>query len=185
MTAPAIGYSIVANLGGDRQITIQCFVGEDEADDAVNARMDRAFRVVDRQKAKYELVDLRDELIKKQETLAQFHEDKARIDHDIDVKLAMLDVQVGVGNDTLTAMNNDAYEAHVKTGRQGEFRAAGATKANMERVKQGLAQIQEQRDKIVAERNQHHESVMISITRYEAAIAADEAKIAAREALLG
>jgi hypothetical protein len=48
--APAIGYSIVANLGGDRQITVQCFVDEGEEDKAVNARFDRVMTFIDRQR---------------------------------------------------------------------------------------------------------------------------------------
>jgi hypothetical protein len=51
----AIGYSIACNLGGERQMTVQCFVDESEPDEAVHARIDRVFRVVDRQKAKYDL----------------------------------------------------------------------------------------------------------------------------------
>lgn len=185
MTAPALGYSIVANLGGDRQMTVQCFVGEDETDAVVNARMDRAFRVVDRQKARYELVDIREELVKHQDTLAQFLEDKARIDHDMDVRIAHLDVQMNVGNDTYKGLHNEAYEKHTASGRQGSFNPTGATKANLERITQGIEQLKAERDKLVAEKAQANENVSISIRRYEAAIAAAKARIAEREALLG
>lgn len=185
MTAPALGYSIVANLGGDRQMTVQCFAGEDEADETVNAKMDRAFRVVDRQKARYELVDLHDELLKVAGALSQFTEDKARIDHDIDVKLAMIDVQASVGNETLEGMKDQAYSQHLSSGRQGEFKPSGATKANIDRTKAGLAQLVDQKAAIEAERKQHHESVMISIHRHEEAVANLRERIASREALVG
>jgi DNA invertase Pin-like site-specific DNA recombinase len=183
-TAPAFGYSIVANLGGDRQMTVQCFVAEDEADAEVHAKIDRAFRVVDRQKARYELVDLREELHKVSETLAQFREDKARIDHQIDVKLAQLDVQAATANDDYKERMNEGAAKHAARGRVGDYQPTGAERANLDRITASVAQIAAEKAKIEAERTQHAESVMISIKRHEEACATLSAKIAEREALL-
>ena len=60
--ASAIGYSVVINLDGNRQVTAQCFVAEDEEDSAINFKFDRVFAILDRQKARYDIVNERDEL---------------------------------------------------------------------------------------------------------------------------
>lgn len=59
---PAIGYSIVANVGGERQFTAQCFVEQDETDAEINAKVDRINRIIDRMRAIYGLEELEAQL---------------------------------------------------------------------------------------------------------------------------
>ena len=90
--ATAIGYSIVVNLDGNRQVTAQCFVAENEDDAAINGKFDRVFAILDRQKARYDVVNERDELRKEETTLDQLKEDLTRADHEYEKAQARLDV---------------------------------------------------------------------------------------------
>jgi hypothetical protein len=68
---PAIGYSIIANLGEKRQMTVQYFVDGDEPLSVIHANVDRTLAVLDRQIARYEIGDLKKELADLQKTLLQ------------------------------------------------------------------------------------------------------------------
>jgi uncharacterized small protein (DUF1192 family) len=181
--APAIGYSIVCNLGGDRQMTIQCFVGEDESDAVVAARIDRIFRVVDRQKARYSIGDLQKERAKLEDELSQGEEDVATVDLNFNRAQAGLDVQLAELNKQHEQIFNAAYEAHTKA-RTGEFKPTGHAKANLDRIKSAVDQIHEQRAKNDAERAQHRDGFLISQNRRRDRIALLSAEIAGLEALI-
>lgn len=183
--APAIGYSIVSNLGGDRQMTVQCFVGEDEADRVIHAKIDRIFRVVDRQKARYELVDLREERIKTDETLAQFKEDFARVEQEHAKAQAARDVEIVELQKVRGQKHQAGYSAHVATGRQGAYNPKGTVKVDLDRIDAGVQQLVDQKAKAEAEREQHVQSLNVSMERYTKALEALDAKVAARKALLG
>ena len=77
---PAIGYSITANIDGNRRIVFQHFVAADEDDASVNANLDRIMGLVDRQRARYEIPGLAEELETLTNTMAQYEEDRARVD---------------------------------------------------------------------------------------------------------
>jgi len=58
-SVPAVGVSFNLTLGGGRAMVIQTHIGQD---DNVDALLDRILASADRQKAKYEIVDIEDEL---------------------------------------------------------------------------------------------------------------------------
>ncbi len=182
--APALGYSIVANLGGDRQITVQCFAGSDEALSAINAKIDMALAVVDRQKARYELVDLAAEFDKVSKTYAQFKEDFARIEADYATSQASLDANlakaIGLYDDEYAA----GYDAHVTSGRRGEYKPTGHRQSALLAIKGHQDKLKEARTKNEAERAAAIQNVEISIRRYEDEIARLTALMAACEAKL-
>lgn len=158
--APAIGASITMNLGGDRQIVLQTFYDRDAPIDETNAMLDRLFIVADRQKARYELYDLRDELTKHEKTLAQFEEDLSRVETDFAKQKAERDVQVdelraieegrkedpafmevvkmqervnGEHESEIKKITDEGYEDFVSRGRTGTFVLEGNRRANVER----------------------------------------------------
>lgn len=182
--APAIGYSIVSNLGGDRQMTVQCFVGEDEVDAEVNSKIDRVFRVVDRQRARYQLVDLREERIKTSETLAQFEEDYARVEADYKKAAAERGVQLLELEQRRQGIHDGAYSTHAKSGRQTAFEPRGHTKQALDAFDAAKAQVEAEQVKADGERDQHKSNLDISLTRFRKALVAIDEKIAAAEALL-
>lgn len=152
----AAGLSINIGLADDRQMTFQSGFEGDEPDDVVNARIDRMMRFADRQKARYEIPKLEDELQKHVETLAQFREDLDRIDvkhqHDQAVRQVEIDergaqkdaarkkVAAEIDATVLTTKQHRATEyeaglqAHRRGGRTGSYIPNGVTKANLDRI---------------------------------------------------
>jgi len=183
--AAALGYSIVSNLDGNRQITVQCFVPEDEADEVVNAKLDRVFRVIDRQKARYDLVTEHEELEKEEKILAQLNEDLARIDVDFDVAQATLDEHMVEFDQQHKELFDEGYEAHVNTGRKGKYKPAGFSAGQLRAIDQAKANAADSKKKNEAEREQHRTGALISVERYKSAIAERKARIVSSKALLG
>jgi hypothetical protein len=175
---PAIGYSVLANLGDEKQITFQHFVAADDSDATVNACLDRIVGLIDRQKARIQLPTLRDELAEHERTLAQFVEDKARLDIEFNAAQARRDIQIVTLNKTVDTITNDAAEQHAATGRQAAYKPTGVVKTNIERQKAGIAAIEQEKVTAVAERDQAHAHFDVSVKRYEGEIERRKAKIA-------
>lgn len=178
---PAIGYSILANLGGEKQITFQHFVSEDEDDAEVNARLDRIIALIDRQKARVDLPILREELADHERTLAQFMEDKARLDVDHKAAQARRDLQIATLGKEIEKLHNAGAEQHSATGRQAAYKPVGQVKVNIDRQRAGIAAIEQEKEAAEAERTQAHQNMSISVTRYEGEIERRKAKIAELE----
>jgi len=181
----AIGYSIVVNLDGNRQVTAQCFVAEDESDAEINARFDRVFGLLDRQKARYDVVNERVELTKEQATFDQLKEDLAHVDANFDKAQAVLDEQIIEMQAKSKETFEDGYNEHVNSGRRGEYVPKGLAQQTARAIEGAVAKAAEDKQKNVNEREQHRTGVMISVERYEKAIEARKAKIAEYEGLLG
>jgi len=177
---PAIGYSILANLGDDRQVTFQCFVGQDETDDAVNGRLDRIMGFIDRLKARSELPGLRAELDKHVSTLAQMREDKARLDIEFERSQASLDVQAAEINDQISKTTEAGVEAAKAAGR-ASFKPQGHVKTNLDRLNAGVKQIAAEKQKNVNEREAALQNYAVTENRYVEEIEKLQAKIAERE----
>jgi hypothetical protein len=174
--APAIGYSIVANLGDDRQMTIQCFVGEDEKLSDAHKRIDRVLSIVDRQKAKYSLKELHKDRAKQAQTLAQGEEDFARIELDHDTAKAGFDLRQKEIAEERESIHSGAHSA-------GRSKPVGAAASRDAALARELKEIQQSLDKNEAERNQYRANVLISIDRFRKAVDDLDARIAECEAI--
>lgn len=182
--APALGYSIVANLGGDRQVTVQCFVASDETPAVINRNVDKALAVVDRLKARYELADLREEMSKLQKTYSQFQEDFARVEADYQASQKTIDDEIAKSQTLHDSEHQAGYDAFVASGRRGEYTPTGATKQRLTAVKAHIEKLAESRRTNEAEREKAVQNLQISIRRYEDEIARIGGKIAECEAKL-
>lgn len=176
--APAIGYSITANIDGNRQIVFQHFVAADEDDASVNANLDRIMGLVDRQRARYEIPGLAEELETLTNTMAQYEEDRARVDLEYDKAMATLDVQIEEMAGKRKEFFDDGYAQHKSSGRQGSYKPQGMVKTNIARVENAIEQAKEAKTKNLNERAQATENLEISITRHKARIALVTERIA-------
>lgn len=175
----AIGYSVAANIDGSRQITFQHFIASDATDEQVNADLDRIMRIVDRQRAVYEMPEIQEELDKLNEEISQYTEDKVttaeanflRAQADLDVQIATLQADHKKAFDT-------AYEQHGRSGRGGEFKVRGQTAAALDRIDAGIRQAIEQKDKNENERAQFVLAIDGNIQRRRDRIALLEGKLA-------
>ena len=182
--APALGYSVVANLDGNRQLTMQCFVGEDETNEVVNAKLDRAFAVIDRQKARYDIVAEHEELSKERGMLAQLEEDLARVDAEFQKTQAELHTQAQEFEAQRSKAVEEGYAEHVATGRRGDYQPRGQAQQTINAVNAADRNVKAALEKNEAERDQHRQGVTISIERYRKAIAERDTRIAALQKML-
>lgn len=180
---PAIGYSVNALLKGERSMTIQCYVGEGETDAQVNAKIDRIFRVVDRQRARYELADLRIDLDKAERGLTRFDEDLARVDTAYTKRLAEFDQELLLVAERRQA-NEDAARIEHDAGRRGAFKLAGKYLGEDGRCEHVKQQILDAKHAAAAEREANIDQIKVNHKRFEDELAQLRKDIAAREALL-
>lgn len=160
---PAIGYSITANIGGERQIVFQHFVGADENDAQVHKALDRINKLIDRMRSQYSLPDLKAERDKYLAEIAQYEEDVAVAQSNHDVAQASLDVQIEEAGRTAKTIFDDSYAEHVKSGRQGEYKPKGQTKMQLDRADAAVREAVAAKVKNDAERQQFLDNVGASI----------------------
>ena len=182
--APALGYSITANLGGNTQIVVQCFAGEDEPDAIVNGKIDRVMRVIDRQRAKYEIIDLRSELDTLTLNVARARENLAIIDRDTEKRLAQFDVQILETQRSKQATLDKWYAHQRGTGRSGTGQPGGSTKSSLDGHEAAIKSYQEQKESLKAEQAKGRAEFDANLPRFNQEVERIQAKIAEKEALL-
>ena len=95
--APALGFSITANIHGSAQIVAQSFVPFESDDAGINAALDKVMKAIARQQAKYQVKDLK----RKQEQ----------------EEIVLRDQIEKVAN-----LQNTAVAEHAASGRRGEYK---------------------------------------------------------------
>lgn len=184
--APAIGMSVVMNMPGDRQATLQCFVAQEDGEVAANDLLDRMFRIADRQRARYELSDFEQELEKHRRMLANFTEDFARIEKDFALKKVEREEEAAALVEEADSIRAADYERHTKTGREGEtYKPQGHVKQNIDTKKAAAAQIKIGLEKLEAERIVAMDGIRNSQERFRTEISRLEKEVAKRHELLG
>lgn len=140
-TAPAIGYSIVANLGDERQITLQHFIGDDESDDKVHAAMDRIMACIDRQKARLRIPELKLEKQKLEGELAMAERDRTAIELDHQHKDQARDRAILELRSKGKEIHDDGYNKHVASGRVGPFVPQGQAQSRLAAIESDVGKI--------------------------------------------
>jgi hypothetical protein len=211
--AVAVATGIVVGITNDRQITFQTGHEGHETPEVVFRRYLGVMQIADRLKAHYEVPEIEEELFKHRETLANFLEDKARLEanHEVQVeewkrlrpetrekKLADMNAQILDMQEKRKEFHNQGVEEHRRSGRQGSFTPRGNLKATLDRIDLGIKQAGEARDsemekfdadydamiaKAQAEKDQALANLGISIERYQKAIAEREERLAKRRAI--
>lgn len=169
--APAIGYSIIANLGGDRQITVQHFVAAEDDDAKVNAAIDRIMRVINRQQAIGQLPELRAARDKYASELAQYEEDVGVAEASHQRALAELDVKRASLEAAAKEVFDTAYKDFMASGKQGDFKPGGSAKSAIDASKRAVAEVDNDRKKLEAEKAQFVTNIEVSIKRRQEELA--------------
>lgn len=165
--ATALGYSIVCNMGGDRQMTVQCFVGEDEPDEVVNGKLDRAFRVVDRIKARYDLERHYKEFEEAGRHLRNFLNAIPIADKNAQYQLAALKVELTTKEEARKEVFDQGYNEHASSGRRGSFTPKGSLQSRLVAMDADIAKVREKIDAVPADTEQHKAKCLIDIQRYQ------------------
>ena len=173
----AIGYSVTANIDGNRQIVFQHFIAADADDAQVNKDLDRLMKLVDRQRAIYELPEIQTELDQLAEEISQYTQDKVETAEANFAKAqADLDLQIATMQGERKKVFETAYEQHNRSGRGSAFEPRGQTKVALERADAGIRQAEDQKQKNEAERAQFLLTIDGNIQRRKDRIAILEAK---------
>lgn len=182
--APALGMSVVTNMPGDRQFTLQCFVASDAPLDEQNGLADRMFRMVDRQKARYEIEGIVAELTLHNTKLAEMEEDYARTEGEFQRAQDTLRTQIAVCAEAEKDARDMGYSAHVSGGRRGDYHPKGHVLQSINTSQAQAKMYKDQLAKNVAEREKYILSIETNRQRFKDEIKRRQDTVAALEAKL-
>lgn len=183
--APAIGYSISAQAGDRRTLVLQCFVAEDESDEIINAKLDRAMRMVDRQQAFYDLDAEMEGFHKVGGTLRLNIDGLPIAEANKKKELAALAVRLQELETAKEAEFQDGYAEWAKMGRRGTYAPKGF---RLNKIKALEAEVEKVKAAIEAKPNdesQNRESVMKTIAHFQDDLKKRRARINHLHGLLG
>jgi predicted nucleic acid-binding Zn-ribbon protein len=166
----ALGYSITANLGDDRQIVVQCFADNDDPLKVIHQQLDKAMAVVDRQKAKYKKIEVEKNVEEMERTLRRLKADLNEAEVAFERKLKEIDGQL---LDVVKARD----EAQQRFNESGRAAPVGADKGRIPALKAEGERLNGEREKALEERKLGREHAATNIKRFEEEIAKARAQI--------
>lgn len=182
---PGIDITLTGNFGGDRQMAVRTMLVQDTPEADQHAIVDRVFRVFDRQKARYELEDLREELRKNHEALSRFEEDMPAVEANYQRAQAALDVEIEELRKRGAEIRTEDERRHDASGRRGAYKATGHVASDLANIDRQIAKVAEDKAKAKAERAEFLKSHdQVGVRRYREEIARVETEIAKRERIL-
>lgn len=182
---PAIGYSIAANIGDRRQLTVQCFVHEDEPDDVINGKLDRIMRVIDRQQAYYDLEAEMEGFDKVGNTLQHNLEALPIAESNTKKEIAELGIKLSEFEVALAAERQEGYSEWSKKGGRGTYEPKGF---RLNKINALEAQIKTIKDAIEAKPKddaQHRQEVAKNIAHFQQDLKKRRARVNELRAMLG
>lgn len=182
---PAIGFSVTANIDGDRQVVFQGYFEQAEDDVTVNARIDRIMALTDRQRSKYKLPGLKEEHRKLTDELAQYKQDVDEAEVNFAKAQATLDVQMLEHGKNRAKLVNDGVASHNARGKVGDYEPKGALAASIRNIDMAMQEAKDRKVHNEAEKKVHLDNVAIAINRRHARLALLEQEIADLERLFG
>lgn len=169
--APALGFSIVANLNQKRQITCQAFIERDAADDEIAGVLDKVMRQVDRQENFYLILDYELVIEKTEEEIKTYEMMLVKAK-------AQTEAAAEEHNTRISEIETKARNQHEGRERRGPFVLTGLDKQNVERIETALAAL---KDKHKAEQD----NLEITITGAKKKVVDAKKKIEDLRASLG
>jgi len=177
INVPGLGYSIIANLGDDRQLTVQCYAPSDEELPVIHAAVDKAMAVVDRQRAKYKLKDYEAERDKLVKTLRNFEDDLGRCEETFILETEKIDAM-------LLEFSGKVGKIEAEARDRGRRKPVGAEAAQVNAINGRMKELTAAKEKLVAERNQQRANLATTVGRYREEIEKVEGLIAETLAVL-
>lgn len=152
----ALGYSITANLGDDRQIVVQCFADNDDPLQVIHGQLDKAMSVVDRQKAKYRKIEV-------EKSVEEMEKNLRRLKADLSAAETDFELQQKARNAAIAEIQNAAHA-------RGRAAPVGSEA-------QRLNKLSEEVKRAVEERKFQRQNVATNIKRFEEEIAKAKVQI--------
>jgi len=182
---PAIGFSTTVNVDGDRQMVFQGYFEQGEPDDVVNARIDRIMLLADRQRSKYKLPALREELQKLTDELAQYKQDVDEAELNFQKAQAGLDIQIVELMAQKANLHNEGAASHAARGKVSPYKPAGHVASSLQNIEKQVADLKDRKASNEAEKKVHYDNVVIAIDRRQARVQVLQEQIADLERLFG
>lgn len=183
--APGIDISVIVAASDNRQIQLRTMLVQDTPLEIQNAVLDRLMALGDRQKARYDLDKLEEEFRLVGVTLTNLIDG---LPHAERVHLEAQEkrtAEIKQWSEKFQAEHDIGYADFVKTGRQGKWEPKGNRKANMDRMLQAAAKVQEQMVAAEADRLQHRQELTKSVAHYQDDLGKRRKKLNALRALAG
>lgn len=154
--APALGFSLQVDLGAGRVATLQTFLPNDCPQSALDGMLDKMTKAGDRQRAHYKIEELKAQLQREVDAIAQAQHDidKTNADHEQRVAVLMADGErlQGKADEVLRV----AQDEHVGSGRRGKFELRGTTKSAYD---SGTLQVTKIKEALVAAENERENTI--------------------------
>jgi hypothetical protein len=177
--------SVITNMPGDRQITLQSHIAADATLHQQNALADRMFAILDRQKARYELTGKIEELDRHKLMLQRMKDDEVEAEKGYQKKQATLRAQIKACVDETERLGKEGYDKHMASGRRGNYKPDGARSSAISGAEKQAKLYQEHIEKNEAEKQVEISNFEKTKQRFREEIAKLEADIGFRKQLLG
>jgi predicted nucleic acid-binding Zn-ribbon protein len=183
--AVAFGYSIAAQVGDRRQITVQCFVDEGEGSETINAKIDQAMRVIDRQQAYYDLEAELEGFLKIGSTLRQAIDGLPIAKRNSARQLAELKAKLDEQEEVRKQIHDDGYKEHVSKGARGNYAPKGFRANQMAAADAEIAKTKEALMALPGSDDQHRQELSNSIRHFQDDLKKRRARVNHLHSLLG
>jgi hypothetical protein len=183
--APALGFSMQVDLGAGRVCTLQTFLPNDCTVEHLNHMLDKMTAAGDRQRAHYKIEELEREIEQHEREQAQHQEDLDRLDREYEARQEQRNAEVEKAQLALDNLNAAARDAHVATGKRGEFALRGTDKSRHDAVSSGVQALVLEMAKDEAEHDVAHANSTKTFERRGQIIERTRAEIARCKAIVG
>lgn len=180
----AVPVQIVMNLDGARQMTFQVGFDLDESDSAISSRLDRVFQIAERQKARYDILALRDEMEKDRHQHSIFLKNLEAVRAKFKVEQASRVVEIEEMVRAKDEKSKAGYDEHHASGRRGDYAPRGVLAGELANIDTQIAAVKGEIKKQEQEQAVAEEQIKGSVKHYEEQMALREMKIAAKQALI-
>jgi len=182
---PGFDISIVVGCGDTRQISLRTMIAAATPEEQANAFLDKAFRIADRQRARYDLEKEEHELDQVGTALTALIAGLPIAQRTYLQTVEKLKAEMKACSEQYQKLHEEGYEEHTRTGRRGGYEPTGARKTNMLRAKQQGLKIADELARQKTEAAQQLENNLKSIERYRKDLVARKEKIDGMRKIVG
>lgn len=182
---PAIGVSTTCNINGDRQVVLQGYVAADAPREEQDKLLDLMMALTDRQKAKYELIELEDALDKHKIARGRLLQDRDSVEVNYQLATAKNADEIANLDREASEARDAGYKEHAASGRSGPYSPKGGTLSSLNRLGAARQSVEARIKTAEAEKANALGNYEVNLGRFDQEIAAVEAKIGKAQALIG
>lgn len=183
--SPAVGTSLLINLGGDRQLTLQCFFPLDSSEDEGNGLIDKLLRFGDRAKARYDLEAMTEQFSLVGLQLQNLIDGMPLAEHKYRESQETLVAEIRkLEADKATVLETGYADFRAK-GRLGDYKPSGAIASRGEALARQIAGSKVKIEENERERDGYRQQIIQTIKHHQQDLAKRRLKIDSLRKLVG